>query len=59
MPTNQLENSTIMLISIVEFNGRLGTPMAIRECFPESPNILKSKSDAGLIIFGCSEKSDV
>ena len=48
-----------MSISTVELSGRRVTPTAIRECFPLSPNMLNSKSDAGLIIFGCSEKSGV
>ena len=48
-----------MSISTVELSGRLATPTAILECFAMSPKISTNKSDATLIIFGCSEKSEL
>lgn len=45
--------STIASISVMELSGKFATPTAILECFPFSPKISKSKSEAALITFGC------
>ena len=44
-------------ISVIESNGREATHTATLECFPFSPNISKSKSDAELMTLGCCVKS--
>jgi hypothetical protein len=39
-------------ISTQALSGKVFTPIAIRVCFPDSPNISTIKSDAALIIAG-------